>query len=158
MYKNWLLSSEASKIGLIAIMSGSVPSGLGIIVKLVVVVLVFLGLEYAGVILKLVNDSTRSLTWRIVFGLITPAVFLSGLLTSNLTGNKTINVVLIFGLVIMNSVYLLTPLNSHFSTLMYGGGNKIVSMLVITFVSIATSSILLISLVMAIYFILKEMK
>lgn len=139
-------------------MSGSVPSGLGIIAKLIVVVLVFLGLEYTGVILKLVNDSSRSVTWRIIFGLITPAVFLSGLLASNLSGNKTINVVLIFGLVIMNSIYLLTPMNSHFSTLMYSGGNKIVSMLLIGLVSIATSSFLLVSLVMIIYFILKEMK
>ena len=73
-------------------MSGSVPSGLGIIAKLIVVVLVFLGLEYTGVILKLVNDSSRSVTWRIIFGLITPAIFLSGLLASNLSGNKTINV------------------------------------------------------------------
>ena len=139
-------------------MSGSVPSGLGIIAKLIVVILVLLGLEYVGVLLKLFTDSGRSVAWRIVFGFITPAVFLLGLWASNVSGNKTINAVVIFGLVIMNLIYLLIPLNTHFSTLMYSGENRIVSWLLVGSISIATSSLLLISVVAIVFFILKEME
>lgn len=139
-------------------MSGSVPGGLGVIAKLVIVILVFLGLEYVGVLLKLFSDSGRAVGWRIVFGLITPAVFLLGLWASNVSGNKTINAVLIFGLVIMNLIYLLIPLNTHFSTLMYSGENRIVSWLLVGFISIATSSFILISLSAIVFFILKEME
>jgi TRAP-type C4-dicarboxylate transport system permease large subunit len=138
-------------------MSGSTPSGLGIIAFLFVAVLVFLGLEYIGVILTLVEDSSRTLIWRIVFGLLTPVVILLGLLASNRTGNKTINIVVVLGLVIMNLIYLLLPWTTHLSTLVYSGESEILGILLLGFVSVLTSSFIVLSVVVILFLVLKEL-
>src|SRR6187402_2370626 len=108
-------------------MSGSTSPGLGLVVKVMIVLLVLLGIEYVGVLLKLINYSNLTMIWRVIFGLITPVTIIIGLIISQLTENKTSNIVILFLLTFINSMYLLIPVNTYFSMLIYSGDNKVVA-------------------------------
>jgi hypothetical protein len=137
-------------------MSGTVTPEFGVIVKVIVALLVFLGIEYLCVIIKLSLYDSHTVTWKIVFGLITPVVIILGLIISNLSGDKTINVVLFFLLTAMNLVYLLTPVTNYLTNLIYVGNNNIINTLIFGLISIFNSTLILSIFVTIIYFVLKK--
>jgi hypothetical protein len=139
-------------------MSGTVSPGFGIIVKMFVIFLVFLGILYSGVIIKLITDYHRTVTWRITFGLITPVLVLSSLIISHLTGNKVFNIITIFLLTYMNLIYLLLPVNTYFAMLVYTGNNRMITTLLVGLISILTTSLILCGLITIIYLILKQLE
>jgi hypothetical protein len=137
-------------------MAGSVSPEFGTIIKVIVALMVFLGMEYLAVVVKLLLYDNHTLTWRIIFGLITPVLILAGLIISNALDDKTINVILFFLLAGMNLIYLLSPVNDRLTGVIYSGSNNIVTSVIFGFLSIATSVFILSVFITAFYFILKK--
>jgi hypothetical protein len=137
-------------------MAGSVSPEFGTIIKVIVALMVFLGMEYLAVVVKLLLYDNHTLTWRIIFGLITPVLILAGLIISNALDDKTINVILFFLLAGMNLIYLLSPVNDRLTGVIYSGSNNIVTSVIFGLLSIATSVFILSVFITAFYFILKK--
>lgn len=137
-------------------MAGSVVPEFGIVIKVIMVLMVFLGIEYVAVVVKLLLYDNHTLTWRIIFGLITPVLILVGLIISNALDDKTTNVILFFLLAGMNLIYLLSPVNNRLTGVIYSGSNNIVTSVIFGLLSIVTSVFTLSVFITAVYFILKK--
>ena len=139
-------------------MSGSVTPEFGTIIKVFVVLVVFLGLEYAAVVLRLSLHDERSLTWRITFGAITPMLVILSLIISWLADNKGINVASVVILVLVNLMYLLLPFSSYLSRLIYDGGKKELTTILVGFTSVLSSLIILAGFLAIVYWTLRLLK
>ena len=137
-------------------MAGSVSPEFGTIIKVIVALMVFLGMEYLAVVVKLLLYDNHTLTWKIIFGLITPVLILGGLIISNALDDKTTNVIIFFLLAGMNLIYLLSPVNDRLTGVIYSGSNNIVTSVIFGLLSIATSVFILSVFITAVYFILKK--
>lgn len=118
--------------------------------------MVFLGIEYLGVLVKLSLYDHHSLAWKIIFGLITPALLVLAFVVSNHLNDKTFNVVIFFLLAGVNLIYLLTPVSNYLRPLIYDGNNSIVIMFLVGLISIVSSVLILLAFTSATYFILKK--
>ncbi|HCM76835.1 MAG TPA: hypothetical protein DIS90_10660 [Cytophagales bacterium] len=139
-------------------MSGSVAPGLGIFIKVFIVISIFLGIAYLAVLLRLSLYDSRSVFWRIVFGAMTPGIIIISLIFSNVTGNKTVNLLSVLLLFLINLIYLFAPFNTHLAMLMYNGDKKIIVTMLRVLISISTSLFILAGLAGVTYWILKILK
>lgn len=139
-------------------MSGSVTPEFGIFIKVFVVLAVFLGIEYIAVIIKLSLYDSHSITWRIILCAITPVLIIISLAISNAMDNKAINVISIVLIAVGNLVYLLTPVTTHLSMLIYQGDNKIIATILSGLISISTSLLILVGLSGMVYWIIRILK
>src|SRR6478735_2233597 len=106
-------------------MSGSVTPEYGTLIKVFIALVVFIGIGYLAVLTNLFLYDNHSITWRIIFGTITPALIFLSLILSSLTKNKTINIISVVIISAINLIYLLTPVNAYLSALVYNGNNEI---------------------------------
>jgi hypothetical protein len=136
-------------------MSGTTPPGLGLIVKLVIVLLALMGLAYIGVVMKLISDPNLNLTWEIIFGLITPLLIILFFIISHLSEDKSVNFVIVFFLSFINLLYLLIPVNTYFTKWIYHGESMMITTLLIGLFSILTTFLILFGLAISIFFIIK---
>ena len=139
-------------------MAGSVTPEYGILIKVFIVLLVLLGIVYLGVILKLSLYDTHSIAWRIIFGAITPGLIILSLIISSLIEDKTINVISLVLLSAINLIYLLTPVNTYLSTLIYNGNNNILLPILIGILSISTFVLIFSGSVSIIYWTIRILK
>lgn len=136
-------------------MSGTTPPGLGSIVKLVMVLFVLMGLAYIGVVLKLISDPNLNLTWKILFGLITPLLMIVFLIIARISEDKSVNFAILFFLSFINLLYLLIPVNTCFTKWIYHGGSMMITTLLIGLFSILSTLLILFGLALSIFFIIQ---
>jgi hypothetical protein len=139
-------------------MAGSVTPEYGILIKVFIALLVFTGIAYLSVIIKLSVYDSHSITWRILFGAITPGVIIVSLIIASLIADKTINVISLVLLCAINMIYLLTPVNAYLSTLVYKGNNKILLPVLMGVISISTFILIFSALVSILYWTIKILK
>jgi hypothetical protein len=139
-------------------MSGSVSPGSGTLIAVFFVLAILLGIGYLVVILKLVLYDSHSVALRIILGAITPGLIIISLRVSNLTNNKTINIATVVLLTLFNLIYLLTPVTTHLSTLIYNGNNEIITTILMGVISISTSLLIVIGLAGLTFGILRILK
>lgn len=139
-------------------MSGSVSPGSGTLIAVFFVLAILLGIGYLAVILKLVLYDSHSVALRIILGAITPGLIIISLRVSNLTNNKTINIATVVLLTLFNLIYLLTPVTTHLSTLIYNGNNEIITTILMGVISISTSLLIVIGLAGLTFGILRILK
>jgi hypothetical protein len=139
-------------------MSGSVSPEFGILLKVFVVLIAFLGIEYLAVVFKLYSYDHHSTTWKIIFGAITPFLIILSLVSSKLFENKTINVISVVLLTAINLIYLLAPVITYLAALIYNGSNKIITFILFGIISLLTFILILSSLASIIYWTIKLLK
>ena len=136
-------------------MSGTTPPGLGSIAKLVIVLFALMGLAYIGVVMKLISDPNINLTWKILFGLITPLLMIVFLIISRISEDKSVNFAILFFLCFINLLYLLIPVNTCFTEWIYHGESMMITTLLIGLFSILTTLLILLGLALSIFFIIQ---
>lgn len=139
-------------------MTGSVTPEYGILIKVFIALIVFMGIGYLAVILKLSVYDTHSITWKIIFGAITPAVIILSLIISSLIEDKTINVLSLVLLSAINLIYLLTPVNTYLSTRIYDGDNNILHPILVGIISLSTFILIFSGVVSILYWTIKILK
>lgn len=139
-------------------MSGSVSPEYGTLIKVLIALTVFIGIGYLAVLTNLYLYDNHSITWRIIFGTITPGLIILSLIISRLTENKTINIISLVIIGAINLIYLLAPVNAYLSALVYNGNNEILLPFLIGIISISTFILILSGLVSIIYWTIKILK
>ena len=139
-------------------MTGSVTPEYGIFIKVFIALVVFMGIGYLAVITKLSLYDNHSITWRIIFGSITPGLIIASLIISTLIEDKTINVIALAIICAINVIYLLTPVNTYLSALIYTGNNRILLPIVIGIISMSTFILSMSGLIGLIYWTIKMLK
>lgn len=118
-------------------MSGSVSPGSGNAIAVVAAFVLLLLIEYPVVVVLLARYDTHSLVFKLIIGSATPFVIGLFWIISSVTKNKLYLVLSFFISFMLNSAYLLAPVGEKIVLSFYNGSNKILSILLVGFISLS---------------------